>query len=63
MNADIKCRDCGNTEFELFLTGMDKNNNCKRSIVAVCKCGRRVEYRGVEEAIDLTSWMKPKENN
>jgi hypothetical protein len=58
MDADIKCKECGNTEFELGFSGMNKLNNFKRSIIATCKCGRRIEYRGVEEAIDMTPWNK-----
>ena len=58
MEADIKCRNCGNSKFELHFSGMDKSNKCKRSIIAVCRCGRRVENRGIDEVIELPSWGK-----
>jgi hypothetical protein len=54
MKTEIQCRECGNKEFELNFTAMDDANDCKRSIIAICKCGRMVKYFGVEQAVEIS---------
>lgn len=50
MQAEIQCKKCGNAEFTLRVCEIDGI----KSIIADCKCGRVVEYRGFKEAIMVT---------
>lgn len=47
MQAEIRCRKCGNTKFTLRYCELDG----VKSIIADCECGRVVEYRGFQIAV------------
>ena len=48
--AQIQCGKCGNRNFELRLVEVEGI----KSIIAHCSCGKVVEYRGIQEAINMT---------
>ena len=54
----IRCGKCGNEEFTLRYFIVDG----VKSIVANCKCGRTIEYRGIEQAIDLVPGMEAEQS-